>query len=76
MISPKRLGWYVNEFAGGRANIPDLNALNQLAMLGRRTIRKRLLFQWLTGGIGSSSLLRESDLNRGHTRSKVSIVRT
>ena len=45
-LSAKHLGRYVNEFAG-RANARDLDTLNQMAMLGRGMVGRRLTYREL-----------------------------
>ncbi len=48
-FSVKHLNRYVNEFAG-RANSRDLDTLNQMALLGRGLVGRRLRYQELTAG--------------------------
>ena len=43
-LSAKHLGRYVNEFAG-RANARDLDTMNQMALLGRGMVGKRLRYR-------------------------------
>jgi hypothetical protein len=45
-VSEKHLGRYVNEFAG-RANSRNLDTMNQMALLGRGMVGKRLTYRQL-----------------------------